>query len=203
MQVNISGLHIELGGSLQEYVRENIVSKVQKYFDHPTHADIRFDKHGSFFHVEILVSDGTGSKSFSKAHADNEDVYKAFDECLGKIAWQLNKYKDKLKDLHRRRLASERYMIEAMDYVINPSDDVEDEVQIQEQQAIESHPVVIAETKMHIERMSVKDAVMQLELMNLSALAFINDGSGRINFVYTRSDGNISWVDAEKLKMEG
>lgn len=195
MQVNISGLHINLGESLQEYVKENIVSRVQKYFDHPTHADIRFDKHGAFFHVEILVNDGTGNKSLSKAHADNEDVYKAFDECLGKIAWQLNKYKDKLKDLHRRRIASERHMIEAMDYVINPSDDFEDE--IKEQEALESNPVVIAENKTHIERMSVKDAVMQLELMNLSALAFINDGSGRMNFIYTRPDGNISWIDTK------
>lgn len=202
MQINISGLHIELGKALQDYVKEKLVKKVQKYFDHPTRADVKFAKHGNRFHVEILVNDGTGTgeKSLSKVHFDGTDVYKTFDSCLEKLARQLNKYKDKLQDLHRRRLAAEKHNIEAMDYVINFSSAEEDEAPVTDEEN-RAEPVVIAETKTHIERLSVKDAVIRLELMNLAALAFINDGSGRLNFIHIRPDGNISWIDAEKLQV--
>lgn len=199
--INITGLHVELGEALQQYVRDRINERVQKYFEHPTRAEVKFDKHGNLFHAEILVNDGTGTgeKSVSKAHADGTDVYKTFDSCLEKLAWQLNKYKHKLHDLHRRRLSAEKFNIAAMDRVINYEESDDDASSGAVVDANAAEPVVIAEMKTEIERLSVKDAVMRLELMHLNALAFINDGSGRINFIYTRPDGNISWIDAEKL----
>jgi hypothetical protein len=39
---------------------------------------------------------------------------------------------------------------------------------------------------------------MQMDLQQLPALMFINVKNDRINVVYHRNDGNISWVDPQK-----
>ena len=197
MKVNISGLHVDLGESLQKYVESNVQKVVQRYYKHPTSANIKFDKHGHMFHAEILVNDGTGTgeRSLSKAACQGTDVYKTFDSCLNKLEKRLIKYKDKLRDLHRRRLEAERHAVAAIDYVIES-----DSAEVSEVEAAADNPVVIAEMPTAIERLSVRDAVMKLELMHLHALAFINNNSGRINFVCERPDGNISWLDPEAVK---
>ena len=48
-----------------------------------------------------------------------------------------------------------------------------------------------------IEKLTVSEAVMRMDLQNLPTLLFINAQSGRINVVYHRQDGNISWIDPE------
>lgn len=196
MKVNISGLHVDLGESLQRHVESNVQKVVERYYKHPTSANIKFNKHGHLFHAEILVNDGTGTKerSLSKATCQGTDVYKTFDSCLNKLEKRLIKYKDKLRDLHRRRLEAERHAVAAIDYVIEPDSETP------EIETEADNPVVIAEMPTAIERLSVRDAVMKLELMHLHALAFINNNSGRINFIYERPDGNISWLDPEALK---
>jgi len=41
--------------------------------------------------------------------------------------------------------------------------------------------------------------VMRMDLADLPALMFYNSSSGRLNVVYRRVDGNISWVDPEDV----
>jgi hypothetical protein len=46
-----------------------------------------------------------------------------------------------------------------------------------------------------LHRLSVSDAVMQLDLTGTAALVFIHASTGRVNVVYRRGDGAIGWVD--------
>ncbi len=57
------------------------------------------------------------------------------------------------------------------------------------------HPIVVAETTMPLHRLSVSDAVMQLDLTGAAALVFIHASTGRMNVVYRRGDGAIGWID--------
>ena len=59
----------------------------------------------------------------------------------------------------------------------------------------EYHPAVIAETTKPLHRLSVSEAVMELDLMGGPVLVFVHAGSGRVNVVYRRDDGAIGWVD--------
>ena len=59
-------------------------------------------------------------------------------------------------------------------------------------------PVVIAEKATSIEHLSVSEAVMMMDLADLPALMFFNSASGRMNVIYRRTDGNISWVDPQE-----
>ena len=57
--------------------------------------------------------------------------------------------------------------------------------------------MVIAEKPTEIEPLTVSQAVMKMDLQDLPAIMFFNSAHGRLNVVYRRIDGNISWVDPE------
>jgi hypothetical protein len=56
-------------------------------------------------------------------------------------------------------------------------------------------PVVIAETTKPLHRLSVSEAVVELDITGAPALVFLHAGTGRVNVVYRRGDGAIGWVD--------
>jgi hypothetical protein len=47
----------------------------------------------------------------------------------------------------------------------------------------------------NIPQANVADAVMMMDLRNTNALLFKNSGTGELNMVYRREDGNIGWVE--------
>ena len=66
----------------------------------------------------------------------------------------------------------------------------------QESDVLENNSLkVIDEKSTDIEELSVEEAIMKMDLQNLPALVFINNKNKRLNVVYHRKDGNISWID--------
>ena len=55
--------------------------------------------------------------------------------------------------------------------------------------------MIVAETRVDIPQSSVSDAVMLMDLRNTTALMFKNSGTGELNMIYRREDGNIGWVE--------
>jgi len=64
-----------------------------------------------------------------------------------------------------------------------------------EEEEAPENPTIVAETKVDIPEANVADAVMILDLRNTNALLFKNSGTGELNMVYRREDGNIGWVE--------
>jgi ribosomal subunit interface protein len=187
MNINISGQHMSVGASLQEYVNEKLQHIVDRYFDHAHAGDVHFLKDGHLFSCEIIVRDGTGRHTLIRSNASCDDVYSAFDMSLTKCEKQLRRYKSKLKD-RSHRLKSSDAMTEAVKYVIshNKEDSNYDG----------DNPIIVAEKPTILESLSVSEAVMKMDLENLPAVMFKNIKNGRLNVVYQRSDGNISWLDS-------
>ena len=106
----------------------------------------------------------------------------------GRIENRLRRYKQRLKGRSGPASGRAGNSLEMAYSVLEaPSDEaVEDEVY---------HPMVIAETTKPLHKLSVSDAVMQLDLSGAAALVFIHASTGRVNVVYRRGDGAIGWVD--------
>ena len=109
---------------------------------------------------------------------------------LEKVAKQLRRYKRKMTNHHKE--TSEEQIVKAMKFVLPPQTGEEDE----DKQA----GLIIAEKATEIEKLTVSQAVMKMDLQHLPALMFFNRANGRLNVVYRRDDGNISWVDPEVAK---
>ena len=60
-----------------------------------------------------------------------------------------------------------------------------------------NNPLIIAEKQSSLEKLSVAEAVMKMDLRNLQAFTFINSISNTVSVVSYRADGNISWIDTK------
>lgn len=196
------GSGIEVGQSLTQYVEENLAKSVKKYFDKAVDADVHFSKSGHMFKVVINVNEGVKGGITVKANAEGGDVYGAFMEAVDKCAKQLSRYKGRIKNYRReggglKSVEPDYKAIDAIKYIVPPTAynvfaEMEDEETPQEN---EDSLKVVSEKNTDIEVLSVEEAIMKMDLQDLPALVFINKKNRRMNVVYHRKDGNISWID--------
>jgi ribosomal subunit interface protein len=192
MQLQISGQHISIGNSLKEYVQEKMQHVVLRYFADAPDAHVYFAKNPHHdINCDIVVHEGTGRHIMMNSNCASDEAYSAFDNALNKLEKQLRKYKSKLKDYRKRVKISSEEFEQAIKYVIAPAVNEE----IAEELFNVDNPVIIAEKPLSMMMLSVGEAVMKMDLENLPALMFRNIKTKRINVVYYKKDGNISWVD--------
>lgn len=189
MQISISGQHVNIGNSLQIYAKEKLIHIIQKYFGDIINANVHFTKDAAQIFCNIELTDSTGKHIITKNQQSSQEIYHSFDSAVLNLEKQLRKYKSRLKDRHDKVKISE-LPSSAMKYVLNSNFNEHEEQDI-------DNPVIIAEKPAEIETLNVSEAVMVMDLKNLPALMFYNSKSGRINTVYYRKDGNISWIDSK------
>lgn len=63
-------------------------------------------------------------------------------------------------------------------------------------------PVVIAESTTALKRLSVSEAVMELDMRGTPVMVFRHAGHGRVNLVYRRADGHIGWIDLPPIEQD-
>ncbi|MEL6617401.1 MAG: ribosome-associated translation inhibitor RaiA [Pseudomonadota bacterium] len=186
MQYQISGKQIDIGEALQQHVRTDLGSVVEKYAERPTNANVVFSKSAHEYVCEATVHLSTGLTAQAKAHAT--EIYAAFDACSEKMEKQLRRYKRRLKDHHKDR-SQPVELFGASSYIL-ASDSGSNESEPESLQ-----PMIVAEMETKIPSLSVGEAVMQMELAGAPVLVFRNEGKDGLNVVYRRDDGNIGWID--------
>lgn len=193
MKISVSGKGIDVGESLRTHIEERLTEGVNKYLDRVTSLSVVIAREAHLFRVDISGNSGTHDQMVIKGRAQSEDVYAAFEQASEKIQKQLRRYKRRITNHHKVKDADvfQTPVVRATKYVIA---DHEEEVHE------DASPVVIAEKSTDIETLTVSEAVMKMDLSDLPALLFFNAGNGRMNVVYRREDGNISWVDPETTR---
>lgn len=184
MQIKVTGKNLDVGDALREHIETRLGLLQQKYFDATVHAQVTVEKQRSFFHTDCALHLATGL--VLQAEGKGAEAHPSFDEAAAHLEKQLRRYKQRLKDHHRKRREPVR-QFEAQSYVIEPQSDEHD--------SQGEHPVVVAETGLKLPELSVGEAVMQLDISTQPFLLFRNGGHGGLNLVYRRPDGNIGWVD--------
>ena len=189
MQVQVSGKGVEVGESLRTHVAQQIEEHVKKYIDRVTSVNVVVSKEAHLFRVDITGNLGTHAGLVVRSRGESPDVYASFDEALEKTSKQLRRYKRKITNHHKLGPGDEQpSRVRGTKRVLPPeAGEHEDDEK--------NSGVVIAEKPTDIETLTVSQAVMKMDLMDLPALMFFNKAHGRLNVVYRRADGNISWVD--------
>ena len=112
------------------------------------------------------------------------------------IEKRLRRYKSRLKDRSARKAYAASAALaelngaglDAQSYVIEAPAEGDEEV-------TEYSPVIIAEATTSLKRLTVSEAVMELDLTGATCIVFQHGSSGRLNIIYRRADGNVGWVD--------
>lgn len=191
MRYQISGRQIDVGEALQTHVKSELTEVVDKYAQRPTEAVIVFSREAHEFVAEAVIHLSTGLTAQARGHAS--EIYAAFEACREKLDKQLRRYKRRLRDHHRDRIAPVEFD-GGSSYILAASEEPEDV----EPESLQ--PMIIAEMETKVPSITVGEAVMQLELAGHRMLVFRNEGHGGVNVVYRREDGNIGWIDPRNAK---
>ena len=193
MRISITGRHIDLGESLESYISAKLENSLLKILQNIDHAEVIFSKNSYKYLARIIITEGHSLGTIG-SNFESDEIYHSFDGALIKLEKQLRKHKEKYKDHQARKLAEissgANEDIAAKKYVISTA--TADQASNDNDQ-----PLIIAEKAMNIEALEVSEAVMKMDLTHVPALLFKNKSNGRINLVFYRADGNISWIDPE------
>jgi len=190
MNVTVTGKHIDLGDAFRERVVSGLKAATGKYFPNPLDAQVTVVKEGGSFRVDIAVHAARNLRM--EAAGAGDEAYAAAEQAIERIAKRLRRHKRRLvRDHHHAApLAAEP----AQAYVINPEGEQQDDASAADA-AGGDQPLVIAEMATEVLTLSVGEAVMRLDLGGQPALMFRNAGSGQLNMIYRRADGNVGWID--------
>ena len=95
MHISVTGRHMEIQESIQEYAREK-AGKLNRYYDRIERIEIVFDQESNCHKVEMVVR--ADHNNTFVAHADGKDFHGAVDLAVDKMERQLTKHKEKLRN---------------------------------------------------------------------------------------------------------
>jgi ribosomal subunit interface protein len=203
MSLRVSGKSISIGEALRGRVSERTEEVLRKYFDGNYSGHITLSKDGIGFRTDCALHLDSGITL--EADSTGADAYASADHALLMIEKRLRRYKSRLKDRSARKAHAasaalaeiDVAALDAASYVIEaPASDAEGEMD-------GYNAVIIAETTTSLRRLSVSEAVMELDLTGAPCVVFQHGSSGRLNVIYRRADGNVGWVDPPAVNSGG
>jgi ribosomal subunit interface protein len=203
MTLRISGKSISIGEALRGRVSERTEEVLRKYFDGNYSGHITLSKDGFGFRTDCALHLDSGITL--EADSNATDAYASADQALLMIEKRLRRYKSRLKDRSTRKahVASaalaeiDGAALDAASYVIEaPASDAVGEMD-------GYNAVIIAEATTSLRRLSVSEAVMELDLTGAACVVFQHGSSGRVNVIYRRADGNVGWIDPPAVNSGG
>ncbi len=193
MTLRISGKNMDIGDALRSHVEARVEAALAKYFDGAVTGHVTIEPEGSGYRTDCVLHLATGVTLESTGTA--MDAHAAFDQTAQRIEKRLRRHKRRLRDYSQNGKAAE--MMKASYSVIEaPFDDTDEDAEMEG----EFHPVVIHEETKSLKKLSVSEAVIELDLTGAPCLVFQHAGSARVNIVYRRTDGAIGWIDPPSEK---
>ncbi len=181
MNVTVTGRHMDLTDALKTYVMGGL-DKLKTHFDRVIDADVvlSIEKHRQIAEVNLHAN---GIRIHGKE--TSSDMYASVDAVLQKIDKQVRRYKDRI-NRHQPLTAKEE---RAYQHHV---------IELGEEAAVQTaeHKVVFRE-KVPLRPMQVDEAAMQLELVEVTFLLFLNVETQQINLIYARGDGTYGVIEPQ------
>ena len=174
MQVSVIGRHIEVTDALKQYATEKF-SRLDKYLPKAVQAVITLAVVKKVHHIAEAVIKSNGV--LIQASEETGEMYSAIDLLVEKIESRVRRYKEKLVD-HKHHGAKPESP--AGTQASHPEDRI---------------PQIIKTKRFDLKPMQPEEAVMQMELLDKDFFIFSNIGSGQINVIYKRKDGNVGLIE--------
>lgn len=183
MHFSLTFRHMEPSDPLKDYALEKI-HKIKKYFPDPiqAHLVLATERHWHTADVNITLHNGI----VLKGHEATEDMYSSIDLLMAKVERQVRRYKDKIRE--HKPAATPPVTVR---HQVVAADSVDREAAVD----VPSGPRIIKDSKFYARAMSIKEAAMQMNLLENDFLVFQNSGTGDINVLFRRRDGNYGLIE--------
>lgn len=200
MSLRVSGKNINIGEALRTHVTDRLKTATAKYFDGDVSGHVTITPEGSGYRSDCNLHLTSGIVLQADGRA--QEPYASFDQAAERIEKRLRRYKSRLKSHHDHHAAQSAAKSDAANPRTAKSEIVSSyviEAPDQEEEApSEFTPAVIAETTTQLRRLSVSQAVLDIDLTGAPVVVFRHATTGRVNVVYRRGDENIGWIDAPR-----
>jgi putative sigma-54 modulation protein len=170
MNIIVTGRHLEITPALKSYVEKKII-RFDRYLSNISEAIVTLYVEKYRHKAEVLLK---VNGVLIQAEGITGDVYASIDEVAEKLERQIKKYKEKLVS-HRKTEGKTGFAEEAA----SPAEGGR----------------IIKNKRFELKPMSPDEAAMQMELLDKPFFVFTNDGSGEINVIYRRNDGNFGLIE--------
>jgi ribosome hibernation promoting factor len=185
VDVRVAGHQVDTGESLRDHAQRRVAEITEKYFSRSVGANVTFGRGPNNDFTCDIVAPVMQGVVLKASHSAREPQL-ALNGAADRIEKQLRRYMRRLKD-HKIDENAQAYVENAAYTIFSSPAEGEPEES--------DHPAIVAETRVDIPEASVSDAVMLMDLRNTPALMFKNSGTGELNMIYRREDGNIGWVE--------
>ena len=180
MNITTTARHFEASPELIEHIEERI-GRLKRYFDHILNVDVIMDVQKFRHLAEVKVH--VNGHDFT-AREESEDMYGSIDLTAKSLERQIKKFKGKMIDHHHHPRKSGIKAIPAERIIKAESIGSEGGIDVLEQITHE------------ISHLSVEEAIIAMVDQKRDFLLFNNAESGKLNFVYKRSDGHYGVIDS-------
>jgi putative sigma-54 modulation protein len=180
MNITTTARHFEASPELIDHI-EGRLQRLKRYFDQILTVDVIMDvekfRHIAEINVHVNGHDFT-------AKEESEDMYGSIDLTAKSLERQIKKFKEKIIDSHHHPRRNGRSVPSSELIVKAGSVGSEEGIDIMKQVPHE------------ISHLSIEEAIVSMEDQERDFLLFNNTESGKLSFVYKRSDGHYGVIDS-------
>ena len=189
-KVLVTARHMHITDGMKQYAVERI-SKLDRLGDRIVDVTVIMDIQKLSHSCEILMKYG---HTFIRSHASTTDMYASIDQSVDRLKKQLQRYKQKLHDYHKKGYPVKEIPIQ----VVAPPP--EEETGLEEvggaDEAVLPHRIVAMEVG-RLKILSDDEAVMKMELSGDPVMVFRAEGNRQLKVIYRRQDGNYGIIAPE------
>jgi ribosomal subunit interface protein len=183
MTIQVTGKNLDVGEALRGYVQERVSQTVEKYIGRGPSGHVRVETEHGEFRTDCTIHLWQGMSL--EAHGVAADAYQSADLACERLEKRVRRYKRRVKR-HGGHSARKETPQRPTCCKRGRKD---------RRRAMRTTRSSLPKPRLSYNEMAVSDAVMQMDLSDQPFVLFRNAGSGEINVVYRRDDGNIGWID--------
>lgn len=201
MQTQFVFRHMDSSDALRNYAEERL-AKIKRYFSDPLKVNCTFEVE-KIHHIaafDVVLRNGLQLHSSEKT----ENMYSSIDMALAKMERQVRRYKERISahKPHKGKAARVRQGVVAAES-FEETEAAEARVSEPAPTEVAAGPALVHEKEFRAERLTVSEAIMQLNLMHKQFLVFTNTATSDINVVYRLENGDYGVIETRGHVDEG
>ncbi len=183
MDIRISGKNISVTQGMKDHIQEKL-SKFEKYAPRLVESHVILKKEKIFFVAEITLL-AKNFRAYGEA-SSKDNIFAAIDMAYGRVEKQLKRFREKIKEHHKRGALSPR----TVEFKV-PAGGREESQEFFEGKV----RIIRSRASMAAEPLFIEDASQQLMDSPKPFLIFQNAASQKLNVIFKRDDGNHGLVE--------
>jgi putative sigma-54 modulation protein len=196
MQLSTTFRHMEASPAVKDYAEERL-EKMKKYFNrdpisaHGTFSVERNHNHTAEF--SLTLPNGI----IIQARETTEDMYSSIDLSVARIERQVRKWKEKIRT-HKPH-GGPRLQVRQ---TVMAAENLEPQPGVSPEARVGDVPVIRDATE-EVRTLALRDAAMQLNLVERDVLVFVDSERKTLSVIYRRKDGNYGLIETGVVAPNG